>query len=144
MFCSVRIPDSNMSHECLHFCQRFRKVLVSHGSKSWHKRPSLPQNFQESLKQYLDLALFGVIQWIGCVSFVFFFKQNKTKQKTKPKLTLYTDSHFYKNTTQEELKKIRWKGLPPIVFLTQKSKVFLEVSRYFIYIYIIYIYYLYH
>lgn len=28
MFCSVDIADSNMSHECLHFCQR-------DGKKSW-------------------------------------------------------------------------------------------------------------
>lgn len=25
MFCSVCIPDSNMSHDCLHFCQLFGK-----------------------------------------------------------------------------------------------------------------------
>lgn len=61
---------------------------------------SLLQNFQDPLKQHLGLALFSETQWISCDH-----KFWKKKTQPNPKLTLYTDSHLYKNTTQEELKK---------------------------------------
>lgn len=101
----------------------------------WLKRPSLPQNFWDSVKQHWGLALFSEIQWISCDQKVQ-KKTNPTKPQTYP---IHWQPPLQEHNTRRIEEKIRWKGLPPIVFLTWKVKVFLEVSRHFIYIYIIYI-----
>lgn len=140
MFCSVCIPDSNMSHDCLHFCQLFGK-----------KEPESPREANLDSRLVSRLSGFNRTALRSCTvqhdardQLWVIWKQQQQQQQKKSKrnperLTPYTDSHLYKNTTQEELKKIRWKGLSPTALLSQKSKIFLEVSRNFIYIYIIYI-----
>lgn len=93
---------------------------VSHGSKSWLKRCSLPQNFCDSVKQHCSAS-----------------DQKSRKNKPNPKLPYTMTATFTRTQHKRDWRKqIRWKGLPPIAW---KWKIFLEVSRYFIYIYIIYI-----